>query len=223
MLARPNLSGFDAVVFDMDGTLVDSEGHYCQAYTHAMETFGGSLTPEDYHRRMAGNTDDAIDRILHADLEGKVELATIRKTWWDEYNRLRASAGVLLKPGVRDLLDHLAKHALPLAVASSAGLHDIEHNLAQAGIRDRFTALASGEEVPETKPAPDVYLLAAQRLGVDPSRCLAFEDTNLGARAALVAGMHTIMVPNHCEPDEFVGERAHGIANSLTEIVVALR
>jgi HAD superfamily hydrolase (TIGR01509 family) len=223
MSVVPDLSSFQAVVFDMDGTLVDSEGHYCRAYIHAVEHFGGALTPDAYCARFAGQSDKVIDQLLHIELEGAVEVATIRATRYAEYARLRATLGVPLLPGALELLDHLATIRLPLAVASAAERRDIETNLALADIRPRFAALASGEEVPHTKPAPDVYLLAAQRLGVDPARCLAFEDTNSGARAALAAGMTTIMVPHQCEPDDFVRGHAHGIAGSLVEIVHGLR
>jgi HAD superfamily hydrolase (TIGR01509 family) len=218
MLTLPNLAEFQAVVFDMDGTLVDSEGHYCSAYIHAMSAFGGSLTPECYFQRFAGKSDKTIDRLLHAELREAVEVATIRETWYREYHRLRLAHGVPLLPGAQDLLNRLSASALPLAVASAAEMVDIEINLDLAGIRHRFAALASGEEVLRTKPAPDVYLLAAQRLGVDPSRCLAFEDTNSGARAAITAGMHTIMIPHQCEADGFVSRHAAGIVKSLTEI-----
>jgi HAD superfamily hydrolase (TIGR01509 family) len=222
MISIPDLSQIQAVVFDMDGTLVDSEGHYCDAYIHAMETFGGSLTPEDYYQRFAGQTDEAIDRLLHAELEERVDQPTIRRTWAEEYHRLRQAGGVPQLPGAADLLDHFAARGLPMAVASAAGMGDIEVNLELAGIRERFAVLASGEDVPNTKPAPDVYLLAAKRLGVAPERCLAFEDTNSGCRAAIAAGMQSFMVPHQCEADDFVREHAQGIAKSLTEIVEAL-
>lgn len=223
MLRLSELSRFQAAIFDMDGTLLDSESHYCDAYRHAMDSFGGSLTPEEYFRRYAGKTDDAIDRLLHAELERRVDLPTIRKTWHDEYHRLRTTRGVPLRPGAGDLLELLGAAGLPLAVASSAGMGDIECNLDLAGIGAHFTALSSGEEVADPKPAPDVYLLAAERLGVDPRCCLAFEDTNAGARAAIAAQMHTTMVPHNCEPDEFVRAHARRIANSLSEIVAELR
>ncbi len=108
-----------------------------------------------------------------------------------------------------------------MAVASSAGLRDVELNLDLAGIRDRFGALCSGEEVCDPKPAPDVFLLAAERLGVNPTRCLAFEDTNTGTRAAISAGMLTYMVSNQCEADEFARRHARGIAGSLVEFADA--
>lgn len=223
MHSLPALSSLDAVVFDMDGTLVDSEGHYCRAYVHAMEVLGGWLTPDDYFRRFAGQTDEAIDRELHADLAGRVEISVIRRTWYDEYHRLRAANGVPLLPGAAELLELFARRGLPVAIASAAERRDIELNLDLAGIRDRVAVIASGEEVPRTKPAPDVYLLAAQRLGADPARCLAFEDTNTGARAAIAAGMPTCMVPHQCQADSFVRHHARAIAPSLADFLGAWR
>jgi len=222
MLAPPDLTEIDAVVFDMDGTLIDSEGHYCQAYIHCMVSLGGSLEEEEYYQRFAGMTDDAIDECLQAELPDPVDLSTIRGTWRQEYERRRHAQGVSMMPGARELLDLLATHSMPLAVASAADLSEITVTLDLAGIRERFHSLSSGTEVPKTKPAPDVYLLAAERLGVKPTRCLAFEDTNSGTRAAIAAGLHTYMVPHRCEADRFIRKHAKGIANSLTEIVEAL-
>ncbi len=223
MLSLPNLSSIHAVVFDLDGTLIDSEAHYCHAYIHAMTTLGGSLEVEDYYQRFAGRTDDAIDESLQAELPGPVELATIRRTWRCEFERLRETTGLPVMPGALQLLDFLQGRGLPLAIASAAGLGDITASLDLAGIRDRFQALCSATEVFNPKPAPDVYLLAAERLAVDPGRCLAFEDTNAGTRAAIRAGMYTVMVPHRCQPDAFARRHASGIAASLTEIVDDLR
>lgn len=219
MPTLPPATEFDAVVFDMDGTLIDSEGHYCNAYLHAMATLGGSLTQEHYFARFAGKTNAHIEEHLLAELPAGTAMQTLQSTWRSEFDRLCDMHGHATMPGVRDLLDHLAGRHLPLAVASAADLADILTSLAQAGIDGHFAAVASGQEVPRTKPAPDVYLLAAERLGVDPARCLAFEDTNAGARAAIAAGMHTFMVPHQCVPDEFVRARARGIAASLLEFV----
>ena len=101
-----------------------------------------------------------------------------------------------MKPGVVELLDFLAGRGLPLAVATSAGRATAEHHLGRAGLLDRFTALATRDDVERAKPHPDVYLEAARRLGVAPERCLAFEDSNIGLEAAHAAGAMAFMVPD---------------------------
>ena len=223
MLPLPDLTQVQAVVFDVDGTLVDSEGLYRDACIHTMCTYGGSLTAEQYYRRIAGNSEHIIDDLMYADLEQCIERPVIRDTRYNEFVRLREIHGVPIMPGVLEVLDLFDSRDLPLGVASAAELRDVEGNLQRAGIRDRFVVLASADEVPATKPAPDVYLLAAERLAVDPSRCLSFEDTNSGTRAAITAGMQTYMVPHQCEPDQFVRANARGILASLAEFAAALR
>ena len=105
-----------------------------------------------------------------------------------------------MKPGVVELLDFLAGRGLPLAVATSAGRATAEHHLGRAGLLDRFTALATRDDVERAKPHPDIYLEAARRLGVAPERCLAFEDSNIGLEAAHAAGTMAFMVPDLLQP-----------------------
>ena len=105
-----------------------------------------------------------------------------------------------MKPGVVELLDFLAGRGLPLAVATSAGRATAEHHLGQAGLLDRFAALATRDDVERAKPHPDIYLEAARRLGVAPERCLAFEDSNIGLEAAHAAGAMAFMVPDLLQP-----------------------
>lgn len=222
MINTATLMQIEAVVFDMDGTLVDSEGLYCDACRYTMEKHGGALTEADYYARFAGQSEDVADDLMHADLNGQVERASLRTIRFQEFARLRNRRGVPVLPGVLDLLGQFERRDLPMGVASAAELHDIEESLLLAGIRHRFRVVASSEEVPATKPSPDVYLLAAERLGIRADCCLAFEDTNAGARAAIAAGMITYMVPHRCEPDRFVMKHARGIAKSLAEIAQAL-
>ena len=119
---------------------------------------------------------------------------------FSDHRRRLMDGGIPLKPGVVELMDFLAGRGLPLAVATSAGRVTAEHHLGRAGLLDRFTALATRDDVERTKPHPDVYLEAARRLGVAPERCLAFEDSNIGLEAAHAAGAMAFMVPTCCSP-----------------------
>ena len=110
------------------------------------------------------------------------------------------------KPGIREMLDYLRAHGVKTAVASSSRLELIEHNLALAGIRDRFDALVSGEEVAHGKPAPDIFLLAAERIGCAPEDCYVFEDGANGIRAGASAGCTTAMVVDLSEPTDELPE-----------------
>ena len=182
-----------AIVFDLDGVLVDSEqvwddvrrelvaargGRWRDEATRAMQ---GMSTPE-WSAYLAGSlgTPGTAEELAEAVIAAMAD---------------RYRAAVPLLPGAVDAVTALAGR-WPLAVASSSPPALIEAVLAAAGIADRFRAVVSSEEVPRGKPAPDVYLAAADRLGADPTRCVAIEDSANGLRAADAAGMTVVAVPN---------------------------
>ncbi|MBX9948621.1 MAG: HAD-IA family hydrolase [Candidatus Obscuribacterales bacterium] len=185
---------FDAAVFDMDGTLDDSEPVHCLAYQQVLERLGKTLTSADYNSRFTGSTDQFIATSLIQQFGLTVTVAELLKQKEALFLKLIEGRAEAL-PGVLKTLDTLHKRGLKLAVASSATLDAIEAVLAALKIRHYFTVIASGEEVANSKPAPDVFLLAAERLGIAPQRCLAFEDSENGVRAAAAAGLFCIAIP----------------------------
>ncbi len=185
---------FDAGCFDMDGTLDDSEPIHCLAYRKVLERFGKTLSDEDYNRRFTGSTDNFIATSLIEQHKLPVSVDAFLQEKEALFIELIDGHAVAL-PGVIKTLDALSAQGIKLAVASSASLQAIETVLAALKIRHYFAVIASGEEVTNSKPAPDVFLLAAQRLGVSPDRCIAFEDSENGARAAAAAGMYCVAIP----------------------------
>jgi len=185
---------FDAAVFDMDGTLDDSEPVHCLAYQRVLESLGKTLTSADYNSRFTGSTDQFIATSLIQQFGLTVTVAELLKQKEALFLKLIEGRAEAL-PGVLATLETLHKRGLKLAVASSATLEAIEAVLAALKIRHYFTVIASGEEVAKSKPAPDVFLLAAERLGIAPQRCLVFEDSENGVRAAAGAGMFCIAIP----------------------------
>jgi HAD superfamily hydrolase (TIGR01509 family) len=182
-----------AIVFDLDGVLVDSEqawdeirravtaergGRWTDAATRALQ---GMSTPE-----WSAYLVDQLGAAGPADEVARVVIERMAE---------RYRARVPLLPGAVDAVTALAA-TWPLAVASSSPPPLIRVVLAAAGIADRFRALVSSEEVPRGKPAPDVYLAAADRLGVHPAACVAVEDSTNGLRSAVAAGMTVVAVPN---------------------------
>ncbi len=130
--------------------------------------------------------------------------------------------GVILKPGVVELLDHLDALGLPAAIATSSNPAMVERNLAQHGLTGRFKAIVARGDYENGKPAPDPFLKAAERLGVPPENCLALEDSHNGVRSACAAGMMTIMVPDMLEATEemrrltvYVDESLHVVRGRL--------
>ncbi len=193
-LSKSATRRFDAACFDMDGTLDDSEPVHCLAYRKVLTRFGKTLSDEDYNRRFTGATDNFIATSLIGEHKLPISVEAFLKEKEALFIELIDGHAVAL-PGVVKTLEALRAQGVKLAVASSASLEAIETVLGALKIRHYFSVIASGEEVANSKPAPDVFLLAAQRLGVTPSRCLAFEDSENGTRAAAAAEMHCIAIP----------------------------
>lgn len=191
MLTRP----IAAALFDMDGLLLDTEVIYIEAMQTAARTLGHREMPVDFCHSMVGVPGHECNLMIEAHYGEGFSIAEFRKHFSADLRRLM-EAGIPLKPGAVELLDFLASRRLPLAVATSAGRTAAEHHLDKAGLLDRFTALATRDDVERAKPHPDIYLEAARRLGVPPERCIAFEDSNIGLAAAHAAGAMAFMVPD---------------------------
>jgi HAD superfamily hydrolase (TIGR01509 family) len=183
----------DAVIFDLDGVLVDSEAMWDAARRAVVSDTGGRWLPEATNAMM-GMSAPEWSRYLHDQLGVPLEPGEISdrvvERLLDEYERT-----LPLLPGAVDAVRRLAAR-WRLGLASSANRPVIDRVLELAGISDSFAATVSSEEVAAGKPAPDVYLAAASRLDVDPARAAAIEDSSNGLRAAAAAGMLVIALPN---------------------------
>jgi HAD superfamily hydrolase (TIGR01509 family) len=124
-----------------------------------------------------------------------------------------------LKTGALALLEALHAAAIPCAVASSSSVDEIRHRLGHVDVLKYFRAIDGGNEVAHGKPDPALYLLAAARLGAAPEDCIAFEDSENGARAAQAAGVRVVIVPDLKHPPQDVAARAHGVIGSLAEAI----
>ncbi len=188
-----------AVVFDLDGVLVDTEHVWDEVREQLAADWGGRYTAEA-QRAMMGMSSPEWSRYMHDELGLTRPPAEIS----DEVVRrmlARYRNGLPLVEGAVAAVRRLGT-SLRLAVASSSNRPLIDAVLAGAGIEDAFDATVSSEEVPRGKPAPDVYLEAARRLGVEPARCAAVEDSANGIRAAHAAGMRAIALPNERYPPD---------------------
>jgi HAD superfamily hydrolase (TIGR01509 family) len=187
----------DAVVFDMDGVLIDSEERWDQA-RRAVVAAAGRPFPDAATRAMQGMSAPEWEAYLHDELGVDRPPAEIGRAVVDAMAEGYRDDLPLL-PGATAAVQQLAA-AYPLAIASSANLELIELVLELAGLHEHFRAYVSSEEVARGKPAPDVYCEAARRLGVEPTRCAAVEDSSNGLRSAHAAGMAVIAVPNRAYP-----------------------
>jgi HAD superfamily hydrolase (TIGR01509 family) len=127
------------------------------------------------------------------------------------------SGGISPKTGLHPFLSFVKDEALLSAVATSSDAHFAELSLRSAGIADRFDALVSGDQVARGKPAPDIYLEAARRLGCDPARCVALEDSDAGVLAARAAGMVTVCIPDLKPPSREAAAAASCVLGTLNE------
>ena len=207
----------EAVIFDMDGTLIDSESVYIAAMQDAAGTLGLAL-PLDLCHAMVGVPSHECNLMLQEHYGPGFDLTVFRGHFSKSVQR-QMSERVPMKPGVVELLDFLRDRGLPLAIATSAGRATAERNLGRAGLLDRFDALATRDDVEHPKPAPDLYLEAAKRLGVAPERCVAFEDSSIGIIAAHAAGMRAVMVLDILPPTEEARAKCFHIAQDLHEVL----
>lgn len=205
-----------AVVFDMDGLLVDTETVIFRAMQHAASGIGGEL-PFTTFQRMVGLQDAASDAIILEHFGEGFDL-----TAWSKAVRSHAheqmAAGVALKTGVVEILDYLAAAGLPCAIATSSGLAAVQRNLGPGNLVGRFGALVTKEAQTRGKPHPEPFLKAAEALGVAPADCLGLEDSYNGVRSASSAGMMTIMVPDMLDPTEEMETLCVRIARDLHEV-----
>ena len=210
-----------AVVFDMDGLLIDSEKLYAVAMQSAGDEFG-VVCDMDLYRAMVGHTHAVCNTILYERLGPDFPVDAFWPRAWAHVEALVA-AQLTLKAGVEDLLDHLDELRLPRAIATSNSLEMVDSYLTRLGVRDRFDAVVHGGDVTHRKPHPEPYLTAAARLGVDPAGCLALEDSHPGVLAAHGAGMMTVMVPDILEANEEMHDKCIHIADSLHVVLDLLR
>jgi beta-phosphoglucomutase-like phosphatase (HAD superfamily) len=205
-----------AALFDMDGTMLDTERIYHRAWRAAGRALGYELSDE-LLLATCGRTFPDCYRLVRQELGPGFPMQAFQALWPVHWHEDVTRNGIPQKAGLLDLLDWLDAQGIPKAVATSTTRDEALFTLRAGGIGDRFQTMVSGEEIPHGKPAPDIYLLAAARLGVEPQRCLAFEDSEPGVLAASAAGMFTILTPDTKAPSPEVAAHAALVAPSLRE------
>lgn len=203
-----------AAIFDMDGLLIDSERIIMQACIIAAKRVGITYTQAEYVE-LIGRAGPDSTRIMQEQLGGVLNFNQVMQgldSLLAEHNY-----AFPLKNGVLPLLKHYQSNNVICSVASSSPIHHISHRLSQVGVFDYFSHITSGQEVTRGKPKPDIYLLAIKKLGISPDDCIAFEDSENGARAAIAAGLKVVVVPDLKEPSDYVREHCHQVITSLED------
>lgn len=197
--------GFEALIFDMDGTLVDNMSFHARIWPIWARREGLTLSDAELRAQTHGTIGEIVARFFpHHSPKARQEIGARKEAL---YRQLYAPHLRLL-PGSADLLDWAQQTRMPVALATAGDVTNINFTLDGLGIREFFAALVGGEDVSRGKPHPEVFLLAAQRLGVTPEKCLVFEDSPAGVEAARRAGMGCIVVNAMAPRDEF-GETSH--------------
>ena len=185
-------------IFDMDGLMLDTEKPAVPLWIKAGKSLGYDISPQMLIRTL-GMTNDGLCRFFQdefgEDFPYEGLLKNVRPLITGEFEN-----GIAHKPGLLVLLDHLASLGIPLAVATSARRERAIWKLRIAGILDRFSVVACGDEVSRGKPAPDVFLLAAERLEKPPDYCVGFEDSPAGLQGLHAAGIRSVFVKDLVEP-----------------------
>jgi HAD superfamily hydrolase (TIGR01509 family) len=211
---------FKATIFDMDGLLLDTERVCMQVFKKACEVQNLPFY-NDVYLSMIGCNAAGIRKIFYAAYGDDYD--RVQAEWRVRYDAIVQHEAIPVKKGVIELLTWLKSQNIPIAVATSTEQETARVKLKLAGIDHYFDSLTTGCEVKHGKPDPEIYLLAAERLGVDPKTCLAFEDSNNGIRAAVAANMISYQIPDLVEPCEEVLALGHTISPSLLDVLDELK
>ena len=219
MTARWNVG---AVLLDMDGTLLDTEKIYFDSLVAALDAHGYGDDAAALCHAMVGLPGPACEAMLLGRYGKRFPLAEINRAYVANRDKFM-EAGLPLKSGTLELLDGLAAADCPMAIVTSSSRRNAERNLSLAGIRARFETVLTLDDVTRGKPSPDLYLLAAARIGHAPEACVAVEDSNHGVAAAHAAGTITLMVPDMTPPTDEARARCAAVLPDLNAVLAILR
>jgi len=218
-------AALQAVIFDFDGVIADSEPLHFRAFQQALAEDGLELAPNEYYARYLGYDDVGMFQAFGEDHGLPMDSARVAALVSRKGVKLQAmlSAGSVLFPGAIDFV-RAAASAVPIAIASGALRHEIQEVIEAAGVAHLFAAIVASGDTPQSKPSPDPYRLAFERLqdatgaALDPRRCVAIEDSRWGLESARGAGLRCVGVTNSYPADELTG--AELVVSSLQALTL---
>ena len=206
-----------AVVFDMDGTLIDTEKYYRICWPKALAAFGYHMTDEQALTMRSLGRPFAITQ-LKAWFGEELDYHAVREKRKELVEECLDREGISLKPGAREQLWNLRRRRITTAIATATDMERTERYLKKVGIYECFDKLISATMVKEGKPSPDIYLYACEQLKLKPNQCMAVEDSPNGVLSAYRAGCKVVMVPDQTEPDEELQKCLWAKVDHLVEI-----
>lgn len=206
----------EAVIFDMDGLLLDTETLAMDALVSAGKAMGYDMSRE-FCYLMIGAPADKCRALVVEKYGFNFPVQQYFATQNEHLREMVETGRLKLKPGVTELLDELGARGLKRAIATSSSRERTDHHLKLSGIYDRFSYIVTRDDVSVGKPNPEPYLCAAKLLGVKPEACLAFEDSYNGVRSAHAAGTCVVMVPDLLPATPEMRERVYAVARDLHE------
>jgi len=208
---------YQAIIFDMDGLLLDTELTGRWAWNKALENHGYQMTDEIY-LEFVGRDMSHRETVLKAYFGQQFPFESVKNQRISLGDAKETQDGLLVKPGVLDLLRILAKMEIPMGLATGTIRSRTLRRLASTGIHHYFSAIVTGEDVLHGKPAPDLFLEASRIMQIDPQQCVVFEDSCAGIKAASAAGMCPIMVPDLEKPSIEIENIVYCVLSSLENV-----
>lgn len=203
-----------AAIFDMDGLMFDSENVFQKNWRAIADEMGVTL-PVDWVSQICGTSgahmNHVIERNYHVEDGAPIQAEVYRRVEND------LAVDCPEKPGLHEILEYLYDQGVVMAVASSNYTHIIERNLKNTNTDPFFKTVVSGKDVKHGKPAPDIFLYAAEKIGFDPKDCYVFEDGFNGIEAAYAAGCAPIMIPDQFQPTDEIRAMCVGVYDTLLD------
>jgi len=215
-------ANMQAILFDMDGLMIDTESVSGHAWLRAAAEVGVAI-PEQVILGMVGlSVNKCLDHVA-AHFQDRSLAEKLSQRCRHHYHELMSTGELRLKPGIIEVLDWVQSQAIPHAVATSTQRLMCDIKLQRTGLGPYFQHTVAGDEVANTKPAPDVYLAAAALLDIAPAACVVLEDSLIGMRAALAAGMRVILVPDMLQPAAHETSDALAVCEDLHQALALLQ
>ena len=211
----------EAVVFDMDGVIFDTERLIYKLWLEIAPKYGFN-TVDTLFYKVIGVTKTYTEQVFYKEYGKDIPYWEFREEAKNVFFEYINEHGIPLKDGIRELLEHLKANGYKIGLASSTSIETVTAELKMEKLYDYFDVVIGGDLIKNSKPAPDIYLTACEQLGINPKNAVAIEDSFNGIRSASAAGMRAVMVPDMIEPDDEMREKAYAIKRNLFEVMEML-